>query len=61
MEKYGVEETPDQTKTAAEGKKCPACGGKLRSQEVTGILLCTVCGSKPFEGEDANKNGKSSE
>lgn len=57
MEKYGVEETEDENKTASEGsKKCPSCGGKLRPTDVTGVLLCSKCGSKPFE---ADKNGDS--
>ena len=59
-EKYGVDEDVEDVKTAAEGaKKCPHCGGALRSREVTGVLLCTKCGSKPFEAEDAALNGKS--
>lgn len=57
MEKYGVEEVVDNAKTAAVDKKCPSCGGPLRPQEVTGVLLCLKCGSKPFETEDQNPNG----
>lgn len=55
MEKYGVEEAPEDVKTAAEGKKCPACGESLRPIAVTGVLLCPKCGSKPFEASDADK------
>ena len=56
MEKYGVEEAPEDVKTAAAGaKKCPTCGEALRSIEVTGVLLCPKCGSKPFEAPDADK------
>lgn len=49
-EKYGVDESEEDVKTAAEGaKKCPDCGGALRPRDVTGVLLCSKCGSKPFE------------
>jgi ribosomal protein L37AE/L43A len=52
-EKYGVEEDDDASKTAAAGvKKCPTCGGELRPIEVTGVLLCAKCGSKPFEAKE---------
>lgn len=52
-EKYGVEEAAEDVKTAAEGKqKCPHCGGELRPRDVTGVLLCSKCGSKPFEATD---------
>lgn len=57
-EKYGVEESEEDTKTAAEGKKCPSCGGDLRPREVTGILLCTKCGSKPFEAKENKAHAK---
>lgn len=53
MEKYGVYEEEDKSKTAAEkGKKprCPACDKYLRPQAVTGVLMCPQCGSLPFEG-----------
>lgn len=57
MEKYGVEEADEDSKTASEeSQKCPSCGGELRSKDVTGVLLCSKCGSKPFEAE---KNGDS--
>ena len=58
MEKYGVEETEEDTKTAAEGKKCPVCGGALRSREMTGVLLCVKCGSKPFEATDKGRHAE---
>jgi ribosomal protein L37AE/L43A len=58
MEKYGVDEVEEDTKTAAEGKKCPTCGGALRSREVTGVLLCSKCGSKPFEASDKGPHAK---
>jgi len=52
MEKFGVEEEESDTKTAAQLKGfCPICGEELCPQEVTGILLCPRCGSKPFEGK----------
>lgn len=52
-EKYGVEEADEEAKTAAEGaQKCPSCGGELRPREVTGVLLCVKCGTKPFEATD---------
>jgi ribosomal protein L37AE/L43A len=58
MEKYGVEEVADNAKTAAAGtKKCPSCGGELRPQEETGVLLCVKCGSQPFETEEPEPNG----
>jgi predicted RNA-binding Zn-ribbon protein involved in translation (DUF1610 family) len=53
MEKYGVLEEDDKSKTAAEKSKkprCTTCGKELRPQSVTGILLCPQCGSLPFEG-----------
>lgn len=50
MEKYGVAEQVDDAKTAAEKTDvCPDCGRPLRRKEVTGVLLCSSCGSKPFE------------
>jgi ribosomal protein L37AE/L43A len=57
-EKYGVEETDEDVKTAEDGKKCPNCGGELRSREVTGVLLCVKCGSQPFEAGDQPLNVK---
>jgi ribosomal protein L37AE/L43A len=49
-EKYGVEEADEDSKTAAEEtKRCPHCDGELRPREVTGVLLCVNCGTKPFE------------
>lgn len=53
MEKYAVEEVVELPKTAAEQPSkplCPACGGVLRPRDMTGILLCPDCGSRPFEG-----------
>lgn len=50
MEKYGVEETETQPKTADdETSKCPKCDAKLRNQDETGVLVCPVCGTAPFE------------
>lgn len=51
MEKYGVEEeAPEAAKVAAEKSgTCPDCGRPLLRKEVTGVLLCSMCGSKPFE------------
>jgi len=58
IEKYGVEETDEDIKTAAEGKKCPNCGGELRSRDITGVLLCVKCGSKPFEVTDKGRHAE---
>jgi len=56
-EKYGVDEDVEDVKLAAEGaKKCPSCGGELRPREVTGVLLCSKCGSKPFESGEQPLN-----
>lgn len=54
MEKYGVDEGEGEGTTGAKlaaerTKKCPRCGGELRPREVTGVILCNVCGSAPFE------------
>jgi len=58
-EKYAVEENVDDVKTAEEGsQKCPSCGGALRPREVTGVLLCGRCGSKPFESDSQALNAK---
>jgi len=58
-EKYGVEEEDEKIKTATEGtKKCPSCGGELRPRDVTGVTLCSACGSKPFEAEDKTTDAK---
>jgi ribosomal protein L37AE/L43A len=59
MEKYGVEETGEEVKTAADGKlKCPVCSSAIRPPDETGVLLCTKCGSKPFEAGDQPLNAK---
>jgi len=58
-EKYGVEETTTDVKTAAAGRgKCPVCESVLRPSSVTGILLCGKCGSLPFETDEAHGTQK---
>ena len=52
MEKLGVAENEERTKSAEEGSRCPGCGGRLRPREETGVFVCACCGTKPFEGED---------
>ena len=51
MEKFGVEELPEDTKTASTRKLCPRCSTELRPVDETGVLLCPACGSKPFEAK----------
>jgi predicted RNA-binding Zn-ribbon protein involved in translation (DUF1610 family) len=54
MEKFGVEEDPEiPSKTASDGtrKCCPTCGSDLQPQELTNVLLCPKCGTKPFEAK----------
>lgn len=51
MDKFAVEQDADAVKTA-EAKKpgaCPSCGQKLVSAETTNVLVCSRCGTKPFE------------
>jgi len=54
MKKYGVEES--EPKEAGEEKSdfCPTCGMALENQAETGVRICPICGTKPFE-EDAEK------
>lgn len=51
MEKYGVSTGDDLVKTATEDKlkKCPICSTPVRPPDVTGVLLCPNCGTRPFE------------
>jgi len=58
MEKYGVEEDQDKTKTASRVRTCPDCGCKLEDSHTTGgLLICSGgCGTKPFENEPANES-----
>lgn len=51
MEKYGVEESVNDTKVATDDSpKCPDCGRNLTDPEITGgTLICASCGTKPFE------------
>jgi len=56
MEKYGVDETRNQEKLekiAAGG--CPRCGGKIERHGQ--VLLCSSCGSQPFEEEEEGGEG----
>jgi len=53
MEKYGVEEDQEKTKTASETVTCPDCGCALKDSQTTGgLLICEQCGTKPFEETD---------
>lgn len=57
MEKYGVNESVDQTgleKAAAQG--CPECGAKCERHGNT--LICPKHGSAPFENEKRNDGGE---
>lgn len=52
MDKYGVDEQVDQEqleKRAARG--CPECGRELVKHG--SVLLCPMCGSEPFEKDNA--------
>jgi len=51
MEKYGVDESDADTKTAQERPTtCPTCNAPLKAVEETNVLVCPTCGTKPFEG-----------
>ncbi len=59
MEKYGVEEDQDKTKTASADVVCPDCGRELEDAHTTGgLLICIHCGTKPFEKENVNESNK---
>jgi len=50
MEKFGVEESKPEQKTAEDTVICPRCGKALPDPQTTGgILICEVCGTEPFE------------
>ena len=52
MEKYGVEEKPQEDKTAKDPQTCPKCGAELKDTDTTGGLkVCPKCGTEPFEAE----------
>jgi ribosomal protein S27AE len=50
MEKYGVDQDEDKTKTASEKKRCPKCGAVIRQHGK--VCLCPKDGSEPFEGSE---------
>ena len=56
MEKYGVVEEFVKAGEAGKENTCPICGGPLQDRDETGILICPVCGTKPFEEQDAKTN-----
>ena len=58
VEKYGVVE--EFVKAGESGKEntCPICGLKLQDRDETGILICPVCGTKPFEETDATPSSQ---
>lgn len=57
-EKYGVDTSDDEKTAAVTKNECPNCGRALRPLEVTGVKLCSVCGSAPFEVKDNNINAQ---
>jgi len=51
MEKYGVDESKDNSKLEKmAGEGCPSCGAALKRHGQ--ILLCPNCGSQPFEEKE---------
>jgi uncharacterized Zn finger protein (UPF0148 family) len=53
MEKYGVDESLGDKKTAEMSLDvCPVCGARLHKHGQ--VVLCPIHGSKPFE-YDSNK------
>ena len=54
MEKYGVEQDPDKTKTASETKTCPKCGSD--KVDWSGhVPVCPNCGTEPFEKRESDR------
>lgn len=49
MEKYGVQEDEDKTKTASANDRCPKCGEKLTQEGTVNVKHCPSCGTLPFE------------
>ena len=51
MDKFSVEQEEVAVKTAEVSavKSCPDCGRPLPPRENSNALVCTVCGSKPWE------------
>jgi methionyl-tRNA synthetase len=47
VNKYGVDTTQDNSKTAGEKQKCPECGSALDPDSPT--PKCPVHGTAPFE------------
>lgn len=54
FEKYGVDEVNGGAKTAKEGeiRHCPNCGKRLVPTEKINVLMCPLCGTRPFEEAD---------
>lgn len=57
-EKYGVDTSEDEKTAEVRPGACPTCGSALRPIEVTGVRLCSVCGSAPFEIKDNGGNAQ---
>lgn len=51
MEKLGVEETPENDKTAASKGTCPECGSALDPNST--VRKCPTHGTKPFEPKES--------
>jgi len=51
MEKYGVEETPDDSKTAST-PGCPKPGCDKKIEKHGEVHKCPVHGTEPFEKKD---------
>ncbi len=50
MDKYGVWEDDDLTKTADDAApRCRNCGTLLQDRATTNVALCPKCGSEPYE------------
>ena len=54
MEKFGVEQDEPAVKTAEtkNAGACPVCRSRLQPRELSNVLVCPKCGTKPFEGSE---------
>lgn len=57
-EKYGVDTSEDEKTAEVRSDVCPVCARKLLPREVTGVRLCSACGSAPFETKDDKINAQ---
>jgi hypothetical protein len=55
MEKYGVKESFPEKTAADQPEICPNCGVNLSDANLTGVLHCPKCGTKPFEERPSEK------